>query len=689
MPRNARKSVHDDEMDVNHDDPYGGDMGGFGEDMEDMMPLEEQKLVPEDQIKGLDEEQLNEVFTKGLNATDPNAQRTITQFHYKDGQFKLVRTVDNLATHFSMDGTLVFADSDEAKDQQQHEKEREVYEAEKKKAIEEGLEEPSTRPGGKALKNQFNYSDRAAQTFNNPLRDREVATEPPPTANFSANATQWVIFDEYAAEMEKQNANKDKGGKKGFGKDGDEKPSGPLLATDEDEEHEVDLFSTGEMARSLKIMERMVNQNFEAECFSDYKYFEDKNEHKREDGTGTFFPLWRFTYEKAKRKTVTSMCWNPEFTDLFAVGFGSYDFMRQGPGLINCYALKNTSFPEYTFETTSGVMCLDFHPQHSSLLVAGLYDGTIVIYDVRLKTGNPIYTSSDPKVKHTDPVWQVHWAKEEPGKNINLYSISSDGRVTNWIMNKNELANDEVVALKLEVKKDEDEPEDEEDPTMVGLAGGCCFDFNKKSEHMFIVGTEEGAIHAFSKAFNTQYLTSYEGHHMSVYTTSWNHFHPTVFLSCSADWTVKLWEANTKKPVMTFDLGSSVSDVAWAPFSSTVFAVITADGMLRLYDLNVNKHEPIGETLVNKKAPLTHISFNPTEPIICVGDDRGVVNTFKLSGNLHKMTAPNLEDIDNEEEVEKLDRLLIIEDEEGGPPKVGSKKVLPTSPNVPKLEAES
>jgi hypothetical protein len=29
------------------------------------------------------------------------------------------------------------------------------------------------------------------------------------------------------------------------------------------------------------------------------------------------------------------------------------------------------------------------------------------------------------------------------------------------------------------------------------------------------------------------------GHHMAVYAVKWNPFHPRLFLSCSADWTVK------------------------------------------------------------------------------------------------------------------------------------------------------
>src|SRR5690606_35853586 len=158
--------------------------------------------------------------------------------------------------------------------------------------------------------------------------------------------------------------------------------------------------------------------------------------------------------------------------------------------------------------------------------------------------------------------------------------------------------------------------------------------------------TEEGAIQSYSKAYNSQFLRAFEGHHMAVYAVRWNPFHPHVFLTCSADWTVKLWEINTTKPVMTFDLSCSVGDIAWAPYSSTVFGVVTADGKVRVLDLHVNKHEALGETRVNKKARLTHLVFNPREPVICVGDDRGVVHVLKLSQNLRRTTAPTLDELD-------------------------------------------
>ena len=81
-----------------------------------------------------------------------------------------------------------------------------------------------------------------------------------------------------------------------------------------------------------------------------------------------------------------------------------------------------------------------------------------------------------------------------------------------------------------------------------------------------------------------------------------------VFLTCSADWTVQLWDVNTdvkssissssleNESVMTFrqtNLKDSVNDVAWSPFSATTFASIASDGRIEIWDLSENTADPI------------------------------------------------------------------------------------------------
>lgn len=533
---------------------------------------------PDNQLV-LTEEQLEEEFTRVLTANDPNIPNNTTKYNYKEKAYKQdpEGPMDHLVFHFQMDGCSLHKESEDALQQQQLEEEKRMeVERLKKEAAQEALEageENIEAEAPKTGKNQFNYSERAAQTFNNVLRSRGVATEPPPVNQFNATVTQWDIYDAYMQDFKNQqqeeemNKNAEKR-KLGIG-------GGAPAAEDAGQRKgkEDDMVHSQKMSNALKILERMVNQNAEDDIFQDFKYWEDTSDTHR-NGEGSLLPLWRFSTERTKRKQVTTLCWNPAYPDLFAVAYGSYDFMRQGSGIVCCFSLKNTSHPEYMFSTESGVMCLDFHPHHQSLLAVGCYDGTVMVFDVRNKINRAIYSSSIRTGKHTDPVWQVHWQEEDLAKELNFFSISSDGQVASWIMSKNELKMEPVMQLKL-VSSVRDDPEE---VNLSGLAGGCCFSFNRHNEHLFIVGTEEGKIHKCSKAYSGQYLETYQGHHMAVYALKWNPFHPRVFISCSADWTVKIWDHNLAHPVCSFDLGNAVGDVAWAPYSSTVFAAVTSDG---------------------------------------------------------------------------------------------------------------
>ena len=598
---------------------------------------------PENQLN-LTEEQLDEELTRVLTANDPNVPNNITKYNYKEKAYKQdpEGPMDHVAFHFQLNGCSLHKDSEDAIQQQQLEETKRM-EADrlKKEAVQEAQEageEDIEADIPKTGKNQFNFSERAAQTFNNVLRSRGVATQPPPVVQFIATVTQWDIYDAYMSDLknvqqeEEQNKNADKR-KATSGQSGSEDSSAQKKGK------ENDMVHSQKMSNALKILERMVNQNAEDEIFQDFKYWEDASDLYR-NGEGSLLPLWRFSTERTKRKQVTTLCWNPTYPDMFAVAYGSYDFMRQGSGIVCCFSLKNTSHPEYMFSTESGVMCLDFHPHFQSLLSVGCYDGTVMVFDVRNKINRPIYSSSIRTGKHTDPVWQVHWQEEDLAKELNFFSISSDGQVASWIMSKNELKMEPVMQLKL-VSNAKDDPEE---LNLSGLAGGCCFNFNKHNEHLFIVGTEEGKIHKCSKAYSGQYLETYQGHHMAVYALKWNPFHPRVFISCSADWTVKIWDHNIAQPILSFDLGNAVGDVAWAPYSSTVFAAVTSDGKVHIFDLAENKHEPLCEQKVVKRAKLTHCSFNQRDPIIIVGDDRGGVNSLKLSPNLRKVHEPRGED---------------------------------------------
>lgn len=69
----------------------------------------------------------------------------------------------------------------------------------------------------------------------------------------------------------------------------------------------------------------MINQNTFDDVLQDFAYYEDASDEFR-DSLGTLLPLWKFSYDKAKKLAVTALCWSPKYNDLFAVGLGSCRF---------------------------------------------------------------------------------------------------------------------------------------------------------------------------------------------------------------------------------------------------------------------------------------------------------------------------------------------------------------------------
>ncbi|XP_076354403.1 dynein intermediate chain 2, ciliary-like isoform X2 [Tachypleus tridentatus] len=506
--------------------------------------------------------------------------------------------------------------------------------------------------GETRLKNKFNFYERAAQTYNNPYRERGFQTQPPPQITFSASVTQWDIYDSYQTDFVKQEKAKEKKSGTPVSKKDEEKVKKESLNID------IQVNELNKVERVSKIVKRMVSQNTYDEITQDFKYWEDPSDEFK-DFEGMLLPLWYFSVVQTKKLSVTSLSWNPRYPDLFVVGHGSYDYLQQTQGEICLYSLKSPSHPERIYETDTGVYSVDFHPQRPHFLVVGMCDGSISIFNLKEKKNKPVCMTTDFMIKHTDPVWEVKWINDDLDGNMNFCSVAADGRAIKWTVIKMELIPTEIVLL-----KDKNHTLEGPDGTKLEIVNcGTAIAFHRENPTIFLVGVEEGVIYKCSSIYSSPFLAAYKAHYQSIYSMEWNYYHSRVFISCSADWMVCIWDHTCIAPVFTFDLHAEVGDIAWAPYSSTVFAAITANGKVHIYDLSVNKHLPICQQTVEqkKKTKLTKVAFNPSYPILCIGDERGHIVSLKLSPNLRK----NLKDIKNvdlvkfkEVEGEKMEKIL-------------------------------
>mmetsp|Transcript_1059 Transcript_1059/g.1511 ORF Transcript_1059/g.1511 Transcript_1059/m.1511 type:complete len:210 (-) Transcript_1059:202-831(-) len=161
------------------------------------------------------------------------------------------------------------------------------------------------------------------------------------------------------------------------------------------------------------------------------------------------------------------------------------------------------------------------------------------------------------------------------------------------------------------------------------LTSGMAFDFSKRDERVYISATEDGWIHKCSTSYNEQFLESYQGHMGPVYRVRFSPFKPEMFLSASADWTIRMWHDGRQSSLLTFQSGShEVNDVQWCPTNSTVFGCVTNSGRLEIWDFSLSTVKPVMH--VRSRSELSCLLFSPTCPVVvCAGKD-GKVRCYRI-----------------------------------------------------------
>uniref|UniRef100_A0A8B9VBZ4 Dynein axonemal intermediate chain 4 n=1 Tax=Anas zonorhyncha TaxID=75864 RepID=A0A8B9VBZ4_9AVES len=347
--------------------------------------------------------------------------------------------------------------------------------------------------------------------------------------------------------------------------------------------------------------------------------------------------LWSYTCDLTQGLNVSSMAWNKVNPDLLAVGYGAFDFKEQKKGLACCWSLKNPMWPEHIFQCEHGVTALDFSMASPNLLAVGTYSGTITIHNVQSCTTTAILNSRDSSESHTGPVWQLKWLEQdsntaEDDKRERLISVSADGRLTKWLVQK-ELNCTDLMKIKRAGSEKKNLPREKERKSVVLIsrqAAGMCFDFHPKDTNFYLAGTEEGLIHKCSCSYDQQFLETYKGHKGPVYKVAWNPFSTDMFLSCSADWSIKLWHQNSQTPILTFSSTTTVvHDIMWSPKSVFIFAAVN-ESRVEIWDLSVSILDPVTTHSGNPEVKFTSVLFAKNTDCLLVGDSRGEVSVFEL-----------------------------------------------------------
>ena len=125
---------------------------------------------------------------------------------------------------------------------------------------------------------------------------------------------------------------------------------------------------------------------------------------------------------------------------------------------------------------------------------------------------------------------------------MNFYSVSGDGRVTNWTIVKTALWYTDTLNITFSKTLHNFSEED----TKTNLRdGGRCVAFNPNDDTMFLVGTDEGLIYKCTTEYSSRFLETYPAHNTPIYNIAWNPYVPSIFLTCAAEWMIKIWDHNS------------------------------------------------------------------------------------------------------------------------------------------------
>jgi WD40 repeat protein len=350
---------------------------------------------------------------------------------------------------------------------------------------------------------------------------------------------------------------------------------------------------------------------------------------------------------------VHAMDWNRNNPDLLAAVYGDPDINSKQPGFLCFWTLKNPLHPERVIKTQRGLTYCNFSRRNPYLIVVSDYQGEIMIYDLRNNTNKPIADSSEVKDKHTDIVWECKWIERPNDKNEIIITTSSDGKIKEWSLKKGLEVTDLLKMKKSTsfpmkqlnpfakyLKKDRTSTKDNKEikETLIFRdANGLSFDFPKNDTTVYYVALEECTVHKCRISYKDQYIDNYYGHQGPVYKIRCNPFDPNILISCSYDWTVKIWNSKHNYPVMnlhTNELSHQVNDIEWSSDTSTVFGDVADDGRIEIWDLARSAIQPIIIN-IDDKAPKKSIKFSEGGKIVAAGDSEGCIAIYRIYNMEH------------------------------------------------------
>ncbi|XP_033755651.1 dynein intermediate chain 3, ciliary-like [Pecten maximus] len=369
------------------------------------------------------------------------------------------------------------------------------------------------------------------------------------------------------------------------------------------------------------VMEHCIKQNNAIDIYEEY--FDDI-EIDAVDEVPSAKTINVFRDPNEIKRTATNLSWFPDGPRKLAVAYCNMEFQGSSPDTsMESYIwdVENPNKPEMTLKPVSPLVCLEYNPKDSHVLLGGCYNGQIAYWDTR-KGSQPV-EMSPIEHSHRDPAYKAIWIQSKTG--TECFSTSSDGQVLWWDTRK---MGEPTEKLYLD-------PTKKQDPTKA--QGAMVLEYEPTMPTKFMVGCETGTIMSCNRKAKTpaeKIVALYHGHLGPVYSLQRNPFFPKNFLSVG-DWKARIWSEDIRESsiMWTRQYSSYLSDGSWSPVRPSVFFVTKMDGTLDVWDIIFKQSDPTLSLQVCDE-PLHSLRVQESGRLIACGSHSGTTTLLELSEGL-------------------------------------------------------